>query len=196
MRNTLSLAGESVTHLGASWKQATRRGEMEAVDSLELSVRLSRLRLSLRIKKPSLYPDYENEQTLGSRAPSTIQVRSDTDSGFASPALLSSPPHSPSPTTPADGEYKTMESTAETDDCLSAVCSSAAEPGRRVPLFSVTSQDCSSTCSIVSLNIPNPQKPSQPTPPLPPRVDKKSSSLPPPLPPKPQSNRHLPGKPL
>ena len=159
---------------------------MEAVDSLELSLRLSRLRLSLRIKKPSPYPDYENEQTLGSSGPSAVQVWSDTDSGFASPALLSSPPPSPSPTTPADGQL--MESTAENDECLSTA------PGRRIPLFSVNSQDCSSTCSIVRLNLPPPEKSLRPTPPLPPRCHQKSSSSlppPPPLPPKPQRKRHF-----
>ena len=190
------------------------------MDSLELSVRLSRLRLSSRRKKPPLYPDYENGQTLGSSGASAIQVWLDTDSGFASPAqispapalispspaqispaparLLSSPPPSPSPTTPAaDGELKPMESTAENDECLS-VCSSAsataapapAASGRQVPLFSVNSQDCSSTCSIVRLNIPPPTKSSRPTPPLPPRC----RPVPPPLPPKPQSQRHLPRK--
>ena len=172
---------------------------MADADSLELSVRLSRLRLSLRIKKPRLYPDYENEQALASSAPSTIRVWSDTDSGFASPAISSSPPPSPSPATPADDEldhlFKPMESPAKNVDRLS-LCSSIAG-GRRThpPLFSVNSQDCSSTCSMVSLNTPPPLKSSTsppPTPPLPPRCHQKSSSLPPPLPPKPKISRYLP----
>ena len=171
---------------------------MEDVDSLELSVRLSQLRLSLRIKRPSsLYPDYENEQGLASSVPSAIRVWSDTDSGFASPALLASPP--PSPTTPAeDGElHHLMKITAENVERFS-VCSPTL-PGRRPPLFSVNSQDCSSTCSLVSLNRPATQfaklsTSQHPTPPLPPRCHQKSSSLPPPRPPKPQRNRHVPRK--
>ena len=172
---------------------------MGDVDSLELSVRLSRLRLSLRIKKPPLYPDYENEQAQASSAPSTIRVWSDTDSGFASPALSSSPAPSPSPATPADDEldhlFKPKESPAKNVDRVS-VCSSTAA-GRRAhpPLFSVNSQDCSSTCSMVSLNTPPPLKSSTsppPTPPLPPRCHQKCSSPPPPLPPKPEISRYLP----
>ena len=170
---------------------------MGDVDSLELSVRLSRLRLSLRIKKPPLYPDYENEQAQASSAPSTIRVWSDTDSGFASPALSSSPAPSPSPATPADDEldhlFKPKESPAKNVDRLS-VCSSTAA-GRRAhpPLFSVNSQDCSSTCSMVSLNTPLQSSASPPqTPPLPPRCHQKCSSPPPPLPPKPEISRYLP----
>ena len=169
---------------------------MEDVESLELSVRLSQLRLSLRIKKPSsLYPDYENDQGLASSAPSAVRVWSDTDSGFASPALITSPP--PSPTTPDDGQlhlFTRMESAAKNVEHFSV--GSPTSPGRPPPLFSVNSQDCSSTCSLVSLNTPPPpfaklSTSQPPTPPLPPRCQQKSSSLPPPLPPKPHSNRHL-----
>jgi len=169
---------------------------MADVDSLELSVRLSRLRLSLRISKPPLYPDYENEQALASSGPST------TDSGFGSPAQLTSPPPSPAPATPEDGDLHPLfkpqlESPGAKNVHLLPVCSSAGASRRaHPPLFSVNSQDCSSTCSMVSLNIPKLPKPPTsppPAPPLPPRCHQKTFSHPPPIPPKPNSSRYMPG---
>merc|ERR1712107_92376 len=52
-------------------------------------------------------------------------------------------------------------------------------PGQRPPLFSVSSQDCSSTCSMVTLNIPNSIKAS-PTPSLPTKTRAPSTPSPPP----------------
>merc|ERR1712107_118589 len=51
-------------------------------------------------------------------------------------------------------------------------------PGQRPPLFSVSSQDCSSTCSMVTLNIPNSIKAS-PTPSLPTKTRAPSTPSPP-----------------
>ena len=184
---------------------------MADVDSLELSARLSRLRLSLRIRRPPMYPDYENEQALASSGPSTIQVWSGTDSGFGSPAQLTSPPPSPAPDDDLHPLLKPqlMDSPGSKNVHLLPVCSSAAASrhahpcsstgaSRRAhpPLFTVNSQDCSSTCSMVRLNILNPPKPPAsppPAPSLPPRCHQKTFSLPPPIPPKPNSSRYMPG---
>ena len=201
---------------------------MEGVDRLELCDRLSRLRLSLTIKTPRLSPDYENEPGFTSSASSTVHFAPELDSGFASPALLASPPHSPSPgqrtsrtprtpRTPSPSHSSVLReelpqsckeiATTENGD-LQTPCATN-PPGRRPPLFSVSSQDCSSTCSMVSLNIPHsikaspnpslptttraPSTPSPPSslsttpppPPVPPRLQQKSSP-PPILPPKPK----------
>jgi len=195
---------------------------MEGVDRLELCARLSRLRLSLTIKTPRLSPDYENEPGFSSSAPSTVHFAPDLDSGFASPALLPRPSTSPSPGQRTSGtpipspspvfraelpqSCKEIATTVNGD--LQTPCATY-PPGRRLPLFSVSSQDCSSTCSIVTLNIPNsikaspnpslptttraPSTPSPPSslsttpppPPVPPRLQQKSSP-PPILPPKPK----------
>ena len=171
---------------------------MADVDSLELSARLSRLRLSLRISKPPLYPDCENEQALALSGPSTIQVLSDTDSGFGSPAQLNSPPPSPAPPTPEDDDLhpllkpQLMESPGAKNVHLLPVCSSAAASriahpcsstgsSRRAhpPLFTVNSHDCSSTCSMVRLNIPNPPKPPTSPPPAPRYLSSSLAPIPP-----------------
>ena len=166
---------------------------MENLDCFNLAVRISRL--LLRLKHPPRCPDYENS----SRAPYAVRVGSDTDSGLGSPtlvttsptppscspALLSSPPLSPYPRSHSNEEL------VRPKESLSP--SSPTAPGRdRVPLFSVNSQDCSSTLSMVTLNIPlrpstsplpttpPPSHPPSPTPPLPPKSYQQGPS--PPLP--------------